>query len=361
MSLQPMTHSQKNVTHLLANDVGALEITAPVSGSGLGNAETITVTLKNFGAASQSNFDVQYVIDGGTPVVETFAGPINSEEEVTYNFTQTADFSVLGVYNLSVSTSLGGDMDASNDEATAVIENVLCQPTGDCSFGDGFQLFSVAEINNVSACEGYGDFTNLVANLAPGSTNDLTVTTGYGDQFVSVWIDYNDDSTFTANELVVNNYEIANGQGSGSYTETFDLVVPANVTGGLHRMRAKTNWNAPVPADACEETQYGETEDYSANIGVLGVEDYTIRNSELIIVSIGDNLFEVTFRSDYDGTAYASIYNMLGQQLGVKLLAKDDRAFKVQLNMSVAASGIYLVRVGGTSTTAYQTARIIVK
>ena len=28
----------------------------------------------------------------------------------------------------------------------------------------------------------------------------------------------------------------------------------------------KTNWNSPVPDDACEETQYGETEDYSVNI-----------------------------------------------------------------------------------------------
>jgi hypothetical protein len=351
----------KNVTHLLANDVGALEITAPTSGSGLSNAETITVTLKNFGAATQSNFDVQYVIDGGTPVVENFAGPIAAEEEASFDFATTADFSALGTYDVSVSTALAGDMDATNDEATAVIDNVLCQPVMDCSFGDGFQLVSIAEINNPSGCEGYGDFTAQVANLSAGGTYDITFTTGYGDQHVKVWIDFNDDFNFTNDEVVVPNFVIAPGQAGGSYTVTVDLTIPANAAFGQHRMRAKSNWQAPVPNDPCEETQYGETEDYSANIGQLGLEEQVIRNSELIIASIGENLFEVTLRSDYDGTAYASIYNMLGQQLGVKTLEKEGNAFKVQLNMSAAASGVYLVRVGGTSTTAYQTARIIVK
>ncbi|MBZ0328315.1 MAG: hypothetical protein K8F54_11960 [Altibacter sp.] len=351
----------KNVSHLLANDVGALEITAPVSGSGLSNAETISVTLKNFGGATQSNFDVQYVIDGGTPVVETFAGPILAEEEINYDFATTADFSALGTYNVSVSTALAGDMDATNDEATAIIDNVLCQPAADCSFGDGFQLVSIAEINNVSACEGYGDFTSQIAYLDEGETYDITFTTGYGDQNVKVWVDFNDDYNFTNDEVVVPNFVIAPGQGSGSYTVTVDLTIPANAAIGQHRMRAKSNWQSPVPNDPCEETQYGETEDYSVSIGDLGVEDQAIRNSELIIVTIGDNLFELTFNSDYDGTAYAGVYNMLGQQLGVKLLEKDGSSFKVQLNMSAAASGVYLVRVGGTSTTAYQTGRIIVK
>ena len=84
-----------------------LQITAPVSGSGLGATETISVTIKNFGASTQSNFDVQYVLDGGSPVVENFAGPINSEEEITFDFAQTGDFSVLGPHTLDVSTSLG--------------------------------------------------------------------------------------------------------------------------------------------------------------------------------------------------------------------------------------------------------------
>ncbi|SRX75066.1 GEVED domain-containing protein [Aequorivita antarctica] len=350
----------KDITNLLANDVGAIEITAPISGSGLGN-ETIIATIKNFGAASQSNFNVQYVIDGGTAVVETFTGPIASEQEMTYSFTQTADFSTLGTYNVTVSTSLGGDGNSSNDAVSTVIENILCQPSMDCSFGDGFQLVSIAEINNPSGCEGYGDFTNLIANLAPDSTNDLTVTTGYGDQFVKVWIDFNDDSIFTANEVVVNNVVIAPGQGSGTYTVTMDLVVPAGAAIGPHRMRAKTNWDGPVPNDACEETNFGETEDYTANIGTLGVDDFSVRNGNLIITSEGNKQYEVSLTTAYDGAAYLAIYNMLGQQLKVKMIDKLGDSYKARLDMSEAASGVYIVRVGGKDTKSFKTGRIIVE
>jgi hypothetical protein len=350
----------KDITHLLANDVGAIAITAPESGVGLGN-ETITATIKNFGATPQSNFDVQYVIDGGAPVVETFAGPIAPEQEMSYSFAQTADFSVLGTYNVTVSTSLTGDEDASNDAVSTVIENLLCQPSEDCGYGDGFRLFSVAEINNPSGCEGYADFTDQVANLDPDSTNDLTVTTEYGDQYIKVWIDYNDDSVFTSDEVVVDNYLIAPGQGSGSYTETMDLIVPANATLGPHRMRAKSNWNAPVPPDACEETSFGETEDYTANIGTLGVDDYSIQNSELIIVSDNNKDFDVMLKTAFDGKLYVAVYNMLGQQIGIKLLDKMGDSYRVKLDMDKAASGVYLLKVGGVKTTAYKTGRIIVK
>lgn len=112
----------KNVTNLVANDVGATAITAPVSGPGL-NLETITATIKNFGAASQSNFDVQYVVNGNTPVVENFPGPINPDQEISYNFTQTADFSAPGIYTITVETALAADFDPTNDAVTKEVEN----------------------------------------------------------------------------------------------------------------------------------------------------------------------------------------------------------------------------------------------
>lgn len=352
----------KDVTHLFANDVGAIDITAPVSGSGLGPNETISVTLRNFGAATQSNFDVQYTVNGGTPVVETFAGPLLSEDEASFDFAQTADLSALGTYDIEVSTVLTGDADPSNDSVSVTIDNVFCTPSMDCSFGDGFQLVAVAEINNPSGCEGYGDFTNLIANLAPGSTNSITFTTGYGDQNVKVWIDFNDDNTFSNNEVVVPNFVIAPGQAAGSYTETVNLNVPANATLGEHTMRVKSAWQEPVPSDACATTQYGETEDYTANIGDLGINDSAISNSDLIVVSKSNNQFEVTLRTSFDGGVYLGLYNVLGQEIDFsKNLPKIDGAYRMNLDMAKAASGVYLIRIGGQTTTSYKTARIIVK
>ncbi|MEM7187436.1 MAG: GEVED domain-containing protein, partial [Bacteroidota bacterium] len=350
----------KDVTHLLADDVGPLEMLAPVTGSGLG-METISVSIRNFGASPQSNFDVQYTINGGAAVVETFTGTINSEEEVTFDFATQGDFTALGTYEVVITTSLTGDQETSNDEITVEIENLLCQPTMDCSFGDGFQLVAVQEINNVSGCEGYGDFTSQIANLAPGGAYDITFTTGYGDQNVVVWIDFNDNFTFEASEVVVPNFVIAPGQAAGTYTETVTLTVPANATVGEHRMRAKSNWQAPVPTDACEVTQYGETEDYTANIGELGVNDQAISNGELVVLSKDNNQFEITLRTDYDELAYVGVYNVLGQQLGFKVIPKVDDVYQLQLNMGNAPSGVYLLRVGGQTARSYQTARIIVE
>lgn len=350
----------KDITHLFANDIGATEVLAPESGNGLG-LETISITVTNFGAASQTGFDVQYILNGGTPVVETFAPTINTGEEVTFNFATQGDFSVLGTYDLTVSTGLSGDSDATNDATTVQIENLLCMPFIDCSLGDGFQLFSVAEINNPSACEGYGDFTDQVANFDVDATYDLTVTTGWGDQYVSVWIDFNDDFTFTPNELVVNNYVMAPGQGQGSYTETMDLVVPPGAALGMHLMRAKTNWDAPVPPNACEETQFGETEDYTANIGVLGVQDFAIEQSELIATTLPNNQFDIRLITNLEGPAYIGIYNVLGQQLKFKTVQKEGDSYQVKLDMSIAQSGVYFIKMGSQQATKYASTKIIVK
>jgi hypothetical protein len=350
----------KEVTHLLLNDVGANEITAPETGFGLAN-EVITFTIKNHGADVQSNFEVQYTVNGGTPVVETYTGVLVSEEIASFNFTETADLSELGTYEITVSTNLVDDEDPANNSVTITIDNVLCQPAENCSFGDGFLLFSIAEINNVSACEGYGDFTDLEANLDLASTYNLTITTGYGDQNIKVWIDFNDDSNFTNDEVVVPNFVIAPGSGAGSYTETVDLVIPPGPADGTHRMRAKSNWLAPVPDDACEATTYGETEDYTVNIGTLDVNDTEISNSELIITSQENNNFEVILNTSFDGKVYVAIYNMLGQQLGYKIAQNEGGVYKMKLNLSSAATGVYLVRVGGQNTTTYKTGRVIVK
>ena len=138
-------------------------------------------------------------------------------------------------------------------------------------------------------------------------------------------------------------------------------MIPSDALIGTHRMRAKSNWQEPVPDDACEDTQYGETEDYTANIGTLGVNDNEISNSELIITSQENNNFEVTLNTNYEGKVYVAIYNMLGQQLGFKFAQNENGTYKMNLNLSSAATGVYLVRVGGQNTTTYKTGRVIVK
>ena len=351
----------KNVTHLLGDNVGALGVSAPSTGSGL-DEEVVTMVIKNIGLNEQSNFDVQYSINGSTPVVETFTGSLGAEETTSFSFAQTANFSELGVYNVTVKTLLSGDQNASDDEATTVVENILCQPDTDCSLGHGLQLFNIAEINNPSGCEGYADFTDLLAVLDPGSTNDLTLTTGFGDQWVTVFIDFNDNNIFEfPGEVVVNNHIMAEGEGAGSYTETIDLEIPSDAALGEHLMRVRTNWQAPV-VNGCENYGVGETEDYSVNIGELGVEDFEISNSSLVVTTLPNNNFEVIMNTEYNGGVYLGVYNMLGQEVGFnKKVPRINNAYKLNIDMAKMAAGVYVLRMGGHGTTSFKTARIIVK
>ena len=352
---------QPNTT---VDDIGVTSITDPSSGQ-LTNAEEITINVRNFGINDIIDPEVQYTIDGGTPVVETFTGVLTAGATETYTFATTADLSVQNqIYTIASRTNFGPDSDPSNDEATKTVQNsiIYCNPGADCSFGDGFTLVAVEQINNPSACEGYGDFTTQVASFAAGGTYQVTFTTGYGDQNIKGWIDFNDDGSFTNDELVVPNFVIAPGQAAGSYTETTDLVVPAGVPSGIHRLRFKSNWQAEVPADACEETQYGETEDYSADIdGVLGITQAAISEADLIVTSSDNNQFDIALVTSYEDRAAIGVYNVLGQLLAFNYIEKEGDRFNYQLDMSYAPSGVYIIKMGDIFSNIYQTAKVIVK
>ncbi len=360
---EPNDNFVKEVKHLLSNDVGVYDLVSPQSGQNLAN-ESITVKLKNYGAASQSGFDVQYILDSGSPVIQSFDGTIGSEEVISFTFDVEGDFSEIIAHSLNITTLLSGDQLTDNDEISVVVENLLCLPESNCTVGHGFDVFEIAGINNDSDCneEGYSNFTNLIANLEPGSTNSLTVTSNYGNQYIKVWIDFNDDSQLTADEVVVDNYHFAAGEGSGNFTETFDLVVPAGAIVGEHLMRARASGVGVISDNSCQEIGFGETEDYTANIGSLGVEDYEINNSEMIITTLGDKQFDAILNTEFDGELFLALYNSLGQRVGFsKRVPRQGNTYKITIDMSNMSQGVYFVRMGGQNTTAYKTGRIIVK
>jgi len=348
------------IQHLNPNDLGVTGILAPISGTNLSATELVTIEITNFGGAEQSNFEASYELNGIT-VTETVSGPLTGNSSLDYIFSQSLDLSAFGSYEIVASVYLENDSDDSNNTISVTVNNVNCAPTGDNSFGDGFQLFQVGDINNTSAGDGYSDFTDLSTALEQGSTNDLTVTTGYGNQYVRVWIDFNDDFVFSLDELVVDNYVISVGGAAGTWTETMQLVVPDDGTLGEHIMRAKTNWNAPVPDDACEETQYGETEDYMANIvESLGIDDSALGSSDFKIITQDNNQFNVSLTTIYNEDISFSVYNVSGQVIVFNNISKNSQKYIYNLDMSYAAAGIYLVKMGNSSI-GYRVGKIVVK
>ena len=352
----------QDIQHLNPNDLGITSISSPISGTNLSSNELVTIEITNFGGAEQSNFEVSYTVNE-TTITEIVAGPLAGNTSMDYIFTETLDLSVFGVYEILATVNLENDFDSSNDSFTSTVNNSNCSPVGDLSFGDGFHLFQVGDINNTTGegGVGYEDFTNLSTDLEQGSSNDLTVTTGYGNQYIRVWIDFNDDFVFTLDELVVDNYVIAVGSAAGSYTETMQITVPENASLGQHIMRAKSNWNAPVPDDACEETQYAETEDYMVNIvESLGINDSIMSNSDFKIISLENNQFDISLSTSYNDDISFSVYNVSGQVIVFNNISKNSDKYKYDLDMSYASSGVYLVKMGNSSI-GYKIGKIIVK
>jgi hypothetical protein len=346
------------VIHLNSNDLGISSISAPVSAENLSAAELVSIEITNYGYSSQSDFDVSYEVNGET-VTETVAGPLEGYgSSMEYTFVQTIDLSLFGTYEITASVSLNSDAVPSNNSMLISVVSENCRPTADASEGDGFRLFELGTISNVSQGEGYADFTNLSTDLEVGSTNELTVTTGYGNQYIRVWIDFNDDFIFSLEELVVDNAIIAEDLDEGTHTAVLDLMVPENAALGSHLMRAKTNWNAVVPDNACEETEYGETEDYSVNIlSSLGTNIFEFQASDLIILSQDLNVFEISLNSNYNSPIDLTVFDLLGHQIISKKLQNKGSGYNFTLDMSYAAKGVYLVRLGNS---AYSKVRKIV-
>jgi len=349
------------IQHLIAFDTGVTAMISPTSGILLSAAEQVTVEITNFGGATLTDFEITYEVDGES-VTEIVPGPLEGNSTMEYTFTQTVDLSIPGSYSFVCYTSLAGDDVPSNDSANVDVINSNCAPSMNCGVGDGLQLFQLLDINNPSGCEGYGDFTDLVTDVAQGDTYDVTMTTGYGNQYVRIWIDMNDDFTYSMDEMVMNDYVIAEGSAGGTYTETTQLTIPADAPLGMHSMRVKTNWNAGVPDDACELTTYGETEDYMVNIVTsLGIGETALTNSEFVIYSSDNENFTVKLTTDYNDLITFSVYDVSGRLINSNNLSKTNNvSYMYNLNMSAVESGMYFVRMGN-STIGYKTGRIVVR
>lgn len=107
----------------ISEPLSDMALTSLTAGTGVTNAETITVKVKNLSGASVSDIPVSYTVNGGTPVNEVIAGPIAAIAEATYAFTQKADLSIGGFYTIAASVNWANDPVATNNTLSATKAN----------------------------------------------------------------------------------------------------------------------------------------------------------------------------------------------------------------------------------------------
>jgi len=106
-------------------DAGITKISAPGNDEScaLNGSEDITIEIFNNGGNPITGFDVSYVINGGTQVVETVNASIPSATSANYTFATTADLSTMGEYTIVAEVMLTDDSNANNDSKTKKVRN----------------------------------------------------------------------------------------------------------------------------------------------------------------------------------------------------------------------------------------------
>ncbi|MDG1477634.1 MAG: PKD domain-containing protein, partial [Vicingaceae bacterium] len=187
----------------------------------------------------------------------------------------TINFANAGSYDvtLAVTTGAGTSTVTQNGfvNVAAGAPTAACIPTStnEGNFGQTISLVQFNTISNgtsTSTNVAHTDYTCTQAtSVELGSTYALTVTVnsgGSGAENFEVYIDYNNDATFTAGEMVMS----GSAPNGGSNTVTQNILIPGTATiGSLLRMRVLAETGA-LPGSRCGNYLAGDIEDYGVFI-----------------------------------------------------------------------------------------------
>lgn len=207
----------------------------------------------------------------------------------------------------------------------------------------------------------YVFYNNLaVKDFIKDSTYNLSLSfkvsggCGYG-----VWIDYNRNNTFEANEKVAGTTgtEMLNLGNSTVVNKT--VKIPSTATTGNTRMRVRIveddNHNmtntSQLPCNASNSNEdvmdWGETEDYTINIKAKqapsAINDAIQTNAFVVAPNPGNGIFKISSESAIADVI--SVYNLMG-----KLILQAHPKSKLStIDLSNQAKGIYILKLGSNN------------
>jgi chitodextrinase len=230
-----------------------------------------------------------------------------------------------------------------------------CNSTGSTS-REYISRVQLGTINNLSGNNnGYGNYTALSTTVTTGATSTITITPSWNgsstNEAYCVWIDFNQNGNFDANELVLSKTKTKSTTISGSF------IIPSTAVSGNTRMRVSMKYNS-FPT-ACEVFANGEVEDYTINIAASTYTKYETDNSTIEdsvkttqqeVSKLSFKLYpnpvkgETLYFSDIENNASYRIFNLMGQQLA------NGHTDNNSINVGALKSGIYIIEVSdGTS------------
>ena len=308
----------------------------------------ITITTENDAAPTITE-------EAGTLQLIATATPAEGNQEVTWSITSGAAFATINSDGL-VTASQNGiiTVKATSTENSSIFGTIEIeitnQPVVFCIplFGTGVEpityvALSGTDIDNTTSAAtsgntAYEDFTSIIGNVELGQTHTLTVkgnTAGNYMGSIKVYFDWDNSRTFEASEGTTLGI-IQNSTGLDDQELSLDVTIPEDAAIGEIRMRVLKRYVTVSTFDipACNNGGYGQAEDYTLNIqDALGTGDF---NKDKLKIYPNPTADFITIQTE---TAIKNIqvFNQLGQLITTQ---KEST-----INLSNAASGIYLVQV----------------
>lgn len=259
----------------------------------------------------------------------------------------------------SLSTSLG----ATAPSAAASIGTPIaatCNPSGITTPDDYFvgpTLVKLGNINNASTgywtnnANFYEDYTGASClratstELAATGTHNLQVNVSGSNNDIRVWIDYNNNGTFEASELVASADDIIADPTTEIGTYSTNITAPASVVLNTPlRMRVLVDDENPNMTP-CGQLMYGQVEDYTVKfVTNLGTSEVKADNGDLTIypnpVATGDKIF---IKAKNGKNLKVSISDMSGRLISAPSVTEEGNGvFKVDQQLE---KGVYMIQV----------------
>ncbi len=183
-----------------------------------------------------------------------------------------------------------------------------------------------AGINHNSGSTGYSDFTAVSGQVVAGLSYPISATVevappGPYEEYITVYIDWNQDFTFDQTER----YDVGVSLVVGTFVVTGNIAVPANALPGTTRMRIKDQWDN-YSVNPCGTYTYGEVEDYTLTVLPASGRDAGINSLvQPAILQIGQNIVSIRI-----------------QNLAADLISSVDVTYQLDNNTPVSVSAAQL-------------------
>lgn len=307
------------------------------------------VTVSN---ATTSSFDVmwtevgtatEWVLEYGAPGFTIGSGTMVTDNDGTPGIT-IADLEATTSYDVYIKSVCTEDESASAGPIAASTTEVYCvvvvstgvEPITNVEFA------GIANVSAADSPEAAEYFLDMEATVSQNGTFPIALEGFTGGNFNTSWVvffDWNQDFDFDdADER----YEIgflANSTGTDGAQLTGNIAVPADATLGSTRMRVLKMYTASeaYPASACGPVGYGQSEDYSVNVGIetsLEFAEFEFKmgpnpTHDFVNISATENIERV------------ALYNLLGQQVYVNTLNVQSP----RIDLSSFENGVYMMTI----------------